>query len=178
MNKNALLWIALGGIGVYLLMRKKTQATTQGSGDVQGGGIITPTPTPNDVKEKIYLGGLGVSPARMTDDELKNFYVNKYCKSRTQKVKLSEEELAFRESALREIAKRGLKFDCSGKAVINPKSQDDCPPNTRFIILNQPCQPGGECKSFTYCMDTRNDGINPKLPLARLLEQRIPTGIK
>jgi hypothetical protein len=130
------------------------------------------------VKEKIFEGGLGVSPAKKSDQELKFWYTNVYCKWMTQKRQLSQIDIAYQDIALREIAKRGLRFDCSGKAVINPLSQADCPPNTRFTIINQPCRPGGECKSFMYCMDTRNDGINPKLPLAKLLEQRIPTGIK
>lgn len=180
MNKNALLWIALGGIGVYLLMRKKPQATTQANNDVQGGGIITPTPTPSDKKEKIYLGGLGVSPERKTDEELKAWYLKKYCVTIRQKRQPLPEEEAYNQSVLNEIYKRKLIVDCSGSADSNPQSQADCPEGTMFIRgAVSPCRPDTPCpRPRNRCINTRNDGINPKQPLALLLEQRIPTGIK
>ena len=178
-NKNLILLVGLAAVAVYFLMRKKT--ITQQTASTTD--VPTPTPTPNPIKDKTLGDSLlqqeggfgGVKPASLwTDEELRNFYIKNNCRTIKQLVKKTQFQLEREGTYYAEIAKRGLKFDCSGSADSNPQSQADCPEGTMFIRgVVSPCRPDTRCpRPRNYCKNVS------KQPLARLLEQRIPTGIQ
>jgi hypothetical protein len=112
MKKENIIWLAVGGLAVYLFLQSRKKATAQPAEVKESTPTPTPTPTPNNVKENIFSGGLGVSPAKKSDQELKLWYTNVYCKRMTQKRQLSQIDIAYQDIALSEIAKRGLKINC------------------------------------------------------------------
>ncbi len=72
MNKNTLLWIALGGLAVYFLTRKKAQATTQENIDVKEKVKTDVEPISDDknpLKDAEVLGSSNMSKLRKQMEE-------------------------------------------------------------------------------------------------------------
>jgi hypothetical protein len=136
MKKENIIWLAVGGLAVYLFLQSRKKATAQPAEVKEATPTPTPTPIPNMVKEKIFEGGLGVSPAKKSDQELKLWYTNVYCKRMFQKRQLSQIDIAYQDIALSEIAKRGLRFDCG--MFLKPYSPKDRGYIDQVLALNPP----------------------------------------
>ncbi len=72
MKNKALIWIALGGLAVYFLTRKKAQATTQTNGDVKENVKTDVEPISDDknpLKDAEVLGSSNMSKLRKKMEE-------------------------------------------------------------------------------------------------------------
>jgi len=129
MNKNALIWIAIGGIGAYLLLNRKKASATK----------VEPTKEPIDSKKDIPSpidgGNAGINPyenmpigmskelmdaildlGKISDSSLKNQYDNLECNPIRTVIKLNSEQVTknkLKKRALIYVAdQRGIKLNC------------------------------------------------------------------
>jgi hypothetical protein len=104
MKKENLIWLAVGGLAVYLFLQSRKKTTSQPA-EVKE---VTPTPPPNDT-----TGGIsGVKPASLlSNKELSNALLSMCVRGGARRLITPEVE-NYRASIRIEAEKRGIKVKC------------------------------------------------------------------
>ena len=122
MKKQNLIWLAVGGLAVYLIFfRKKTAAQATSS-------ATEPTPAPPLDKEITSGGFSGIKPPSLwTTEELLNYYKNRICTPVTgiqrQILPSTPAQLKMKEAVNAELAKRKLVGKCIDYGMFPPPTQ-------------------------------------------------------
>jgi len=124
MKKQNLIWLAVGGLAVYLIFFRKRTATQATSSATE------PTPAPPLDKEITSGGFSGMKPPSLyTNQELLDYYKNRICGFRggtqqvIRKMPPSKEKLERDEAVKAELAKRNLTGKCIDYGMFPPPTQ-------------------------------------------------------
>jgi hypothetical protein len=120
MKKQNLIWLAVGGLAVYLLlsMKKKSGAKTTTSG---GNGVVTPPA--KDLTDSQFAASM------FSNEELLDYYKNRICSFRGGTKQLiremppSKEKLEMDAAVKAELAKRNLTGKCIDYGMFPPPTQ-------------------------------------------------------
>lgn len=120
MKKQNLIWLAVGGLAVYLLlsMKKKSGAKTTTSG---GTGVVTPPA--KDLTDSQFAASM------FSNEELLDYYKNRICGFRGGTNQLisemppSKEKLEMDAAVKAELAKRKLTGKCIDYGMFPPPTQ-------------------------------------------------------
>lgn len=119
MKKENLIWILVGGVGVYLLLSMKKKS---GSQNTASGGTGVVTPPAKDLTDSQFAASM------FSNEELLDYYKNRICNFRggaltTIKVMPpSKEKLEMDAAVKAELAKRNLTGKCIDYGMFPPPS--------------------------------------------------------
>ena len=112
MKKENIIWLAVGGLAVYLFLQSRKKATAQPAEVKESTPTSTPTPTPSPIETTNPISGMK-PPSLWTNDELQNFMTKTQCRKGGAAVLIkAPQPNPYTLSLIAEAQKRGIKAKC------------------------------------------------------------------
>jgi hypothetical protein len=111
MKKENIIWLVVGGLAVYLLLKNKKKEQVAEVKEDTSTPTTTPTPTPIDTS----IVPLGKKPAHLwTNEELQSYMTNTQCRHGGAYLPeyMEQKPNAYTLSLIAEAEKRGIKAKC------------------------------------------------------------------
>ena len=118
MKKENIIWLAVGGLAVYLFLQSRKKATAQPAEVKESTPTSTPTPTPTPIDT---TGGIsGAKPASLlSNDELSKTLLS-ICRQEGARRPITPQVQNYRASIRIEAEKRGIKVKCPDYGIYLP----------------------------------------------------------